>query len=409
MQRFIVLFILCVFNFGLGQSNLKTVQLFNPQSNDLTPVIAMNEYLIFSFDDLDANYKRYEYQIVRYDRNWQKSDVFQSEYLDGYQKNYIRDYTNSFNTRVHYVHYQVQIPNRDFSFKLSGNYAIQLLDPNSSGILLEKRFSVFEPITTVGIKVDRINNLQDRNQQVSVQVASRGNFDLTQNQQESKLVILKNNNWNESIALQQPVFVQPFQFSYNQMDNVFAGGAEYNWFDTKNLEIASMTTERIIRDDVYKTILYANAYNPNETYLDRPDINGEYYIRSGSIPNPNRADSEADYTDVYFALANFQPDDHEEICVYGAFTNFQCTEESILKYVPETQLWETNILLKQGYYNYSFAVRDKTTGKLDYSKITGSYWQTENAYSALMYYRPWGKRYDLLIGYGQGYSRPSQR
>lgn len=409
MQKLFSLIAFLIFGFGLGQSNIKTVQLFNPQTNDLTPVIAMNEYLIFSFDDLDANYKRYEYQIKRYDRNWQESDIFQSEFLDGYQKNYIRDYTNSFNTRVNYVHYQVRIPNRDFNFKLSGNYAIQLLEPNTSRVLLEKRFSVFEELTTLGIKVDRINNYQNGNQQVSVEVASRGNFDLTQNQQESKLVILKNNNWNERLELNQPVFVQPFQFTYNKMDNVFDGGVEYNWFDTKNLEIATMSTERILRDDVYKTILFANSYNPDETYLDRPDVNGNYYIRSESIPNPNRADSEADYTEVFFALANYNPEENEEICVYGAFTDFQCTSDSTLKYVPETKLWETSILLKQGYYNYSFAVQDKYTGKMDYSKITGSHWQTENSYSALMYYRPWGKRYDLIIGYGEGYSRPSQR
>ena len=407
MSRLLLFFILPILTFG--QPDIKTVQLFNPQSNDQKPVIAMNEYLIFSFDDLESNYKRYEYQIVRYDRFWQLSDVFQSEFLNGYQKNYIREYKNSFNTRVPYVHYEVQIPNRDFSFKLSDNYAIQIMEPNSSKVLLEKRFSVYEDLTAIGVKVDRINNLQDRNQQVAIQVASRNQFDLTQNQQESMLVILKNNNWEESIVLQQPVFAQPFQFTYNQMDNVFAGGVEYQWFDTKNLEIASLTTERIIRDDVYKTVLYPIGFEPDETYLDRPDVNGNFYIRSSSIPNPSRADSEADYTEVYFALGNYKPAENEEICVYGAFTNFECTPTSTLKYVPETQLWETSMMLKQGYYNYSFAVKDKYTGETNFSKITGSYWQTENEYSALMYYRPWGKRYDLLIGYGEGYSRPSQR
>ena len=408
MYRFLFVFFMIPF-LTLGQENIKTIQLFNPQSNDHTPVIKMNEYLIFSFDDLEANYKRYEYKIVRYDRFWNESDIFQSEYLDGYQKNYIRDYRNSFNTRVPYVHYQVQIPNRDFNFKLSGNYAIQLLAQNSSRIILEKRFSVYEELVAVGVKVDRINNLENKNQQVAVQVASINQFDLTQNQQESKLVILKNNNWQQSLTLDQPVFAQPSQFSYNQLDNVFEGGVEYQWFDTKNIEIASLTTERIIRDDVYKTILYANEFNLDETYVDRPDVNGNFYVRSSSIPDPNRAASEADYTQVYFALANYEPEENEEICVYGAFTNYKCTPESTLTYVPETQLWETNMLLKQGYYNYSFAVKDKYSDKVDYSKITGSYWQTENEYSALMYYRPWGKRYDLLIGYGEGYSRPSQR
>ena len=394
----------------LTAQNIRTVQLFNPQTNDLSPFIDIeDEYLVFSFDDLDSGYKRYEYKIVRYDRFWQPSTVFISEYLSGYETNYIRDYRNSFNTRVNYTHYEVQIPNRDFSFKLSGNYAIQLLDPVNRSVILEKRFGVFENRTAVGVNVERINGFEDKNQRVSVQIASPNQFDLTRNQQESLLVILKNDNWNDGMALQQPVFVQPFQFTYNQMNNTFSGGVEYNWFDTKNLEIAGLTTEKIIRDDVYKTILRVDGFAPDEPYLDRPDVNGNYYIRNDRIPNPMNAGSEADYTDVYFGLTGYEPAANEKIFIYGAFNNFQPDENSFLKYVPETGLWETNLLLKQGYYNYSYGILNTDTNELDYNLISGSFWQTENKYAALFYYRPWGQRYDLLIGYGEGYSRPSLR
>ena len=389
--------------------NIKTAQLFNPQSNDLSPVISMDEYLVFSFDDMDAGYKRYEYKIVRYDRFWNESQVFLSEYLSGYQTNYIRDYRNSFNTRANYTHYEVQIPNRDFSFKLSGNYAVQLLNPDNDNVILEKRFSVFEELTQIGIKVDRINGFEEKNQQVSVIVSSPNNFDLTKNQNESLLVILKNDNWNDRMELTQPVFAQPAQFTYNQLDNKFVGGVEYNWFDTKNLEIASLSTERIIRDDIYKTVLYADAFAPDQPYLDRPDVNGNYYIRNDRIPDPNNAGSEGDYTDVYFGLSGYEPAENEEIFVYGAFNNFSYSPESVLEYVADTDLYEIDLRLKQGYYNYSYGVYNTATGEVDYFKITGSFWQTENKYSALMYYKPWGKRYDLLIGYGEGYSRPSQR
>lgn len=407
-MKYLFSFIFNILLIGLNAQNVKTVQLFNPQSNDLSPIISLNEYLIFSFDDLEGGYKRFEYKIVRYDRFWEKSNIFTSEYLNGYQKNYIRDYRNSFNTRVNYTHYEMKIPNRDFSFKLSGNYGIQLLDPNNGSVLLEKRFSVFENQTAVGVNVERINGLSEKNQRVQV-VISSSQMDLTQNQNECSLVILKNDNWNEALTLEQPNFAQPLQFTYNQLDNNFIGGTEYNWFDTKNLNIGGLTTEQVIREDIYETILRPNAYAPDEPYIDRPDVNGNYYIRNDVIPNPNNADSEADYTKVFFALANYTPNENEEVCVYGAFNNFKCNDESTLKYVPETGFWETEILLKQGYYNYSFAVKNKDNGELNYSKIGGSYWQTENKYSALFYYRPWGKRYDLLIGYGEGYSRPSQR
>lgn len=409
MTKFLTFIFLCTTLFVSAQE-LQTVQLFNPQTNDLSPFINIDgEYLVFSFDDMDAGYKRYEYKIVRYDRFWNQSSVFLSEYLNGYETNYIRDYRNSFNTRVHYTHYEVQIPNRDFSFKLSGNYAIQLLHPNNKSVMLEKRFSVYEDLTAVGVNVERINGFEEQNQRVAVRIASSNQFDLTKNQQESLLVILKNDNWKEGMALQQPVFAQPFQFTYNQMDNLFSGGVEYNWFDTKNIEIAGMTTERIIRDDVYKTVLRADGFAPDQPYLDRPDVNGNYYVRNDRIPNPMNAGSEADYTEVFFALAGYEPAANERIFVYGAFNNFEPTEDSFLEYVPQTGYFETSILLKQGYYNYSYGVLNTDTQEIDYDRISGSFWETENKYSALFYYRPWGQRYDLLVGYGEGFSRPSLR
>lgn len=406
MLRFLLFILFPIVAFA--QNNIKTAQLFNPQTNDLTPIISKNEYLIFSFDDLDGQFKRYEYKIVRYNRLWEKSDAFTSEFLDGYDKNYIQEYQNSFNTRVNYTHYKVKIPNRDFKFKLSGNYGIQLISPENGAVLLEKRFSVYDKITQIGVKVDRINHLKDKNQRISVQVASP-QFDLTQNSRESMLTILKNGNWHEILNIEQAVFAQPNSFTYNQLDNNFNGGVEYNYFDTKNIEIASMSTERIIRGDVYEAVLYSNSFERDAPYVDQPDVNGNYYIRNVNIPNTANTGSESDYVMVHFALANYTPEIDEEVCVYGAFTNFTCTEESTLKYNPETNLLETNMLLKQGYYNYSFVSKNTFTQDLDYTKITGSYWQTENVYNALLYYRPWGERYDLIIGYGEGFSKPSQR
>ena len=68
---------------------------------------------------------------------------------------------------------------------------------------------------------------------------------------------------------------------------------EYNFFDTKNLEVPALTTERIIRDSVYKTILYANEFNPDGTYVDYPDIDGDFYIRNTQFGN-NDLSSDSD-------------------------------------------------------------------------------------------------------------------
>jgi hypothetical protein len=54
--------------------------------------------------------------------------------------------------------------------------------------------------------------------------------------------------------------------------------------------------------------------------------------------------------------------------------------------------------LKQGYYNYEFAVVDHLTGELDEEGLEGNWFEASNQYTILMYYRPFGSRYDQLLG-----------
>lgn len=398
---------LIVVYIGVSQlcyGQIKTVQLFNPQTNDHTPVINLGEKLIFSFDELNKGYQAYDYKIIRYDRNWNPSNIFTSEFLRGSDKNRIRNYKSSFNTRVRYTDYKVEIPNKDFNFLLSGNYAIQVLKPYSNTPIIEKRFFVVQPLSDIGVSVERINNNHGKNQRVSV-IASSEKVDFLKST-DIQLLIFKNNNFNESIAKESATFTQPHQLIFKPLDTDFNGGTEYQFFDTKNTEVPALTTERIIRDSIFKTVLYPNNFNPDGPYVDRPDIDGDFYIRNTQFGS-NNASNDSDYTDVYFALADYNPEPNEEICIYGAFNDYKCEGNSILKFNPDTNLWETNLLLKQGYYNYNFA--SKINNKIDYTKITGSYWQTENRYGALLYMKPWGKRYDLIIGYGEGYSKPPYR
>jgi hypothetical protein len=59
--------------------------------------------------------------------------------------------------------------------------------------------------------------------------------------------------------------------------------------------------------------------------------------------------------------------------------------------------------LKQGFYNYKYVIVDPD-GNLDEGRISGNFWQTENNYKVLVYYRDLGARYDKLIGFGEATS-----
>ena len=55
-------------------------------------------------------------------------------------------------------------------------------------------------------------------------------------------------------------------------------------------------------------------------------------------------------------------------------------------------------MLKQGYYNYYYAVVPKETNEIDLDRLEGNSQETENEYTILVYYRPFGTRYDQLVG-----------
>ena len=70
-----------------------------------------------------------------------------------------------------------------------------------------------------------------------------------------------------------------------------------------------------------------------------------------------------------------------------------------MEYNEERGEYEAAILLKQGYYGYQFRQEDGST-----ARTMGDFYETENEYIVLVYYREQGSRYDRLVGYSRVHS-----
>ena len=68
-------------------------------------------------------------------------------------------------------------------------------------------------------------------------------------------------------------------------------------------------------------------------------------------------------------------------------------------YDDNTKQYHSNLFLKQGFYNYQYITANKE-GKINNHAIEGSFYQTENIYTVIVYHRPYGTRYDQVIGVG---------
>lgn len=377
--------------------NIKSIQLRPLQENNFSAIVPLGTVLELSFDDLDNDNKEYQYKIQHMTHDWQPSRLLSSQYINGFDQNNINTITNSFNTFQNYTHYSVQIPNQNSVITKSGNYLLSVLNDDDE-VVFSRRFVLYENEVTVGVNVSRSRNAKALQTQQTVEfVVSHPKLRINNPSQEANVVILKNENWNETITSLQPTFFQQnvLRYSYNNNTN-FWGGNEYLNFDTKIIRNNSLNIVKVERRDIFHHYLYPTDVKTFQTYKYNPDINGQFAIRT--LEGSDTA-TEADYAMMHFTLLTEEPYANKDVYVYGAFNNFQIEEENKLYYSPNTNSYLGEILLKQGFYNYAYVTVDKNN-VIDKNEIMGSFFETENEYKVLFYFKAFGALYDRVVGVG---------
>jgi hypothetical protein len=402
-QKLIFIFIFFTTSF-FGQ-NIKSIQLRPLQENNYSSIVPLGTVLELSFDDLDADSKDYNYRIEHMTHDWQKSRLLSSQFIDGFDENSILSVTNSFNTFQNYTHYAVKIPNVNSIITKSGNYLISVVNEDDI-VVFSRKLVLYENTTTVGVDVSRSRNTKTLNTQQTVEfIVNHPSLRINNPSQEIHVVLLKNENWNEKITDLQPTFFKQNQLQYTYANKTnFWGGSEYLNFDSKFIRNKSLNVVQIEMKDIFHHYLYPYTYAENERYRYNPDINGQFVIRTLDASNPN---TEADYAMIHFTLLADEPFAEKEVYVYGAFDNFEIEKKNKLFYNFEDKSYQGKILLKQGFYNYTFATVDKKN-TVDTNQINGTFFQTENEYTVLVYYKPFGALYDRVVGVGSGYYNQSK-
>ena len=137
---------------------IKTVQFSNLQQNDAFPIAALNEKILLKFDDLNGDEADYYYRISYYNHDWSPSTLFKNEFIDGFDNLRIDNYTTSFNTLQTYTHYQLELPNENIQFKVSGNYLLEVYT-SSDELAFSRRFCLYENSSSVQVAVYRPQNM----------------------------------------------------------------------------------------------------------------------------------------------------------------------------------------------------------------------------------------------------------
>ena len=394
-----LIFILFILPCFLQAQSIKTIQLRPLDENQFSAIVPLGTVLNLSFDDLDADSKTYQYKIELMSFDWKPTNLASSQYINGFDQNEILDYQNSFNTLQSYTHYSVNIPNENTRITKSGNYLISVLDEDDN-LVFSRRATFYENSTTVGVAVYRSRNTKTINQQQTVQFSiNHPGININNPNQEIKVALLQNDNWNTVITDLEPNFFKPNQLVYNYtLKTNFWGGNEFLNFDNKAIQNTSVTVAKTERKDVFHNYLHLQEERNGKPYTYNPDINGQFIIRT--IDNSN-SKTEADYAKVHFYLESYEAYQNKDVYVYGAFNNFQLLPENKMEYNKKEEIYKATILLKQGFYNYSFVTKDYANN-INLTEVDGSFFETENNYTVIIYYKPFGGLYHKAIGVGNG-------
>jgi hypothetical protein len=310
------------------------------------------------------------------------------------------NYENSFNTYQLYSHYRLQIPNNQTRLLVSGNYMMKIFDENGE-LMFSRKFMVYEDLANVGVAVKRSRDVRFIHQKQSVDISIGSlNINFVNPKQTIKVAIIQNNNLKTAITGLKPQYTLGNELIYKyDTETSFWGGNEYLFFENKNVRGANVGVRNFDLKDVFYNYLYTDIIRANRPYTYNPDINGNFLITALDVEN---LDIEADYTVIHFSLQHPELLD-KSIHVYGNFNNYAITDDTKMTFNTDSGVYETRLLLKQGFYNYKYVMVDNNY-IVDEGAISGNFDQTENNYKVLVYYRDLGGLYDKIIGVGEASS-----
>lgn len=381
---------------------IKTINFKGNTPEVQLPVLKLGDLLTLEFDALNGNENDYYYKIQHCNFDWTPSILAKTEYLEGFDNQRIRNYENSFNTLQIYSNYKLTIPNQFTTrLKKSGNYVIGIYN-NYDELVFSRKFMIYEDKSNVGLNIKRSMDIKylEEKQRVEIIIAPK-NIQLNNPIQTIKTLIVQNNNLNTAITNLRPQYIIGNQliFKYDSQAS-FWGGNEYFYFENKDVRAASNGVQNIDLQDLYHGYLFTNIQRSNNPYTYNPDINGTYLITNIDGGDPS---IESDYVWIHFSLkTNPEFDTSKSVFIYGNFNNYALNESNKMSFDSSRGIYTGAILLKQGFYNYKYVTLENDV--LNEGTISGNFYQTENNYKVLVYYRDLGGRYDKIIGLGEASS-----
>ncbi len=396
------------------QPNIKSVKLFRVGDIYSYPIMVLNSGDLFElhFDDMDGDIKNYYYSFQLCNADWTPTTLFPYDYIKGFQSNRIQNYRHSSIALTQYTHYQAQLPDRNCMPSRSGNYLLKVfLNDDTSRLAFTQRFLVVENKVSLAATIQQpiSGQLYRTHQRVQVGVSTANARFTTFGQNDLKIVVVQNYIWPTAIMVDRPTIFRGNYFEYSDDALSFPAGKEWRWIDLNSLRLMSDRMKLLDKGD-RRTDVYVkpDADRTGQPYIYYRDLDGLYAIENTDGNNPYWQSDYA-YTHFTFVPPGNRPLAGTDLYLFGELTGYNTDDSSKMVFNETTGVYERTLLLKQGFYNYSYATlpqRPAPGAVPDIYTLEGNYPSSENTYMVLVYYRSFGGRADELVGYSKLNSLP---
>ena len=365
------------------------------------PVIRLgtNDRILVKFDEIGEDNSYLEYRLIHCDADWQPSRLIESEYLEGFNSVRIEDYAYSTATFVHYVNYLIAFPNEDLQIKHSGNYLLQVYDPERpEETLLQTRFQVTENRARIEGNVTSRTDMGHNTywQQLAFEIDCQGIGEFNP-YQDIIVYVTQNNREATKRRIMTPLRVSGDKIIYEHLnDLVFGASNEYRRFESVSNSFPGMRVDSLrYMGSNYHVWIKVDEPRQSASYSYDQTQHGRFLVREY---NSTDSDIGADYITVHFLLECPELPSYD-IYLDGEFTHDRMDKENQLTYDHRVGGYVAEVPLKQGAYNYQYVTRSRQTGEISTSTIEGDKYETLNEYGIAVYFRPPGARADRLISY----------
>jgi len=379
---------------------IKSVEFYNTAKKASFPLIALNsgETVTLGFDNLQSGTLNYHYTIEHCDADWNSSNISTAEYLKNYNDDRILNYSYSIATVQKYTHYELKLPNENIAPKISGNYILKVYeDSDPTKLVLTRRLYVLASRLSISAEIvpSADNATRQTNQKINFTL-DYGSLRVQNPNRDLRTLVMQNNRTETAIMNSQPTYIRGSQLIYSDINtNDFPAGNEFRHFDTRTLKLNSQNILHIYRDTANTVMMLTDPDRNKPNYTLEYDLNGSYYILNQDGTDPR---IDADYSHMIFGLATTRQPNSGSVYIVGRFNDYKLNAQSRMTFDANNNRFTNNILLKQGVYDYTYVWVDKAL-KADDFALEGSYFETENDYHVLVYYRPSGARWEELVGY----------